>query len=170
MRQPSWRRRASTTGIGESAVTEAQALAAVKFLLDLGLDPKGATTFGENALFGPAYRGWNTLLAQLIDLGVDVNAVSKAGVTPWLAAAGQGDRLGGVLYNKEGADLLLKHGADPKLGHPCEAQNKCRAEVKHEHRDAVIDICIAGRGLFHGCGFQTPPQSSDSCRLPRASW
>jgi hypothetical protein len=24
--------------------------------------------------------------------------------------------------------LLLKHGADPKLGHPCEAQNKCRAE------------------------------------------
>ena len=117
-------------GIGESPVTEPQALAAVKFLLDLGVDAKGATTFGENALFGPAYRGWNTLLAQLIDLGVDVNAVSKAGVTPYLAAAGYGDRLGGVLYNKEGADLLLKHGADPKLGHPCEAQNKCRAEVR----------------------------------------
>ena len=115
-------------GVGESPVTEAQALAAVKLLLDLGVDPKGATTFGENALFGPAYRGWNTLLAQLVDLGVDVNAVSKAGVTPWLAASGQGDRLGGVLYNKEGADLLLKHGADPKLGHPCQAQNKCRAE------------------------------------------
>jgi ankyrin repeat protein len=115
-------------GIGESPITEAQALEAVKFLLDLGLDPKGATTTGENALFGPAYRGWNTLLAQLIDLKVDVNAVSKAGVTPWLAAAGFGDRLGGVLYNKDGADLLLKHGADPKLGHPCEAQNKCRGE------------------------------------------
>ena len=99
-----------------------------KFLLDLGVDPKGETTFGENALFGPAYRGWNTLLAQLIDLGVNVNAVSKAGVTPYLAAAGHGDRLGGVLYNKEGAELLLKHGADPKLGHPCEAQNKCRAQ------------------------------------------
>jgi ankyrin repeat protein len=114
--------------VGESPVTEAQALESVKFLLDAGVDPKGATTFGENALFGPAYRGWNTLLSQLIDLGVDVNAVSKAGVTPWLAASGQGDRLGGVLYNKEGADLLLKHGADPKLGHPCQAQNKCRAE------------------------------------------
>ena len=112
----------------ESLVTEAQAMEAVKLLLDLGLDPKGETTFGENALFGPAYRGWNTLLAQLIDLGVNVNAVSKAGVTPYLAANGQGDRLGGVLYNKEGADLLLKHGADPKFGHPCEAQNKCRAE------------------------------------------
>lgn len=113
-------------GIGESLVTEADALAAVKLLLSLGLDPKGETTFGENALFGPAYRGWNTLLAQLIDLGVNVNAVSKAGVTPYLAAAGYGDRLGGVLYNKEGAELLLKHGADPKLGTPCEAQNKCR--------------------------------------------
>ncbi len=114
--------------IGEDTVTEAQAMETVKFLLDLGVDPKGETTFGENALFGPAYRGWNTLLAQLIDLGVNVNTVSKAGVTPWLAANGNGDRLGGVLYNKEGAELLRKHGADPSLGHPCEAQNKCRAE------------------------------------------
>jgi uncharacterized protein len=114
--------------IGEDTVTEAQAMETVKFLLDLGVEPKGETTFGENALFGPGYRGWNKLLAQLIDLGVNVNAVSKAGVTPYLAANGSGDRLGGVLYNKEGADLLLKHGADPKLGHPCEAQNKCRAE------------------------------------------
>ena len=113
-------------GIGESPTTEAQALATVKFLFDLGADAKGATTNGENALFGAAYRGWNTLLALLIDKGADVNAVSKAGVTPWLAASGYGDRLGGVLYNKEGADLLLKHGADPKLGKPCQAQNKCR--------------------------------------------
>jgi ankyrin repeat protein len=113
-------------GIGESFVTEAQATEAVNLLLSLGVDPKGETTFGENALFGPAYRGWNKLLAQLIDLGVNVNAVSKAGVTPWLAANGQGDRLGGVLYNKEGADLLQRHGANPKLGSPCEAQNKCR--------------------------------------------
>ena len=112
---------------GESTVTEAQAIAAVKFLLDLGVDPKGSTTFGENALFGPAYRGWNKLLAQLIDLGVDVNAENRAGITPWLAASGQGDRLDGVLYNKDGADLLLKHGADPKLGHPCMAQTRCKA-------------------------------------------
>jgi ankyrin repeat protein len=113
-------------GIGESLLTEADALAAVKMLLDLGLDPKGETTIGENALFGPAYRGWNTLLAQMIGLGVNVNAVSRAGLTPYLAANGQGDRLGGVLVNKDGVDLLLKAGADPKLGSPCEAQNKCR--------------------------------------------
>jgi ankyrin repeat protein len=115
-------------GIGESLVTEADAKAAVKLLLDLGVDPKGETTFGENALFGPAYRGWNSLLAQMIDLGVNVNAVSKAGVTPFRAANGQGDRLGGVLFNKDGVDLLLKHGANPNLGVACEAQNKCREQ------------------------------------------
>jgi uncharacterized protein len=113
-------------GIGESPITEAPALETVRFLLELGADAKGATTNGENALFGAAYRGWNTLLELLIEKGADVNAVSKAGVTPWLAASGFGDRLGGVLYNREGADLLLKHGANPKLGKPCQAQNKCR--------------------------------------------
>ena len=113
-------------GIGESPITEAQALEAVRFLIDLGADARGATTNGENALFGAGYRGWNTLLALLIEKGADVNALSKAGVTPWLAASGYGDRLGGVLYNKEGADLLLAHGANPNLGHRCEAQNKCR--------------------------------------------
>jgi ankyrin repeat protein len=113
-------------GIGENAITESQALEAVKFLIGLGADARGATTTGENALFAAGYRGWNTLLALLIARGADVNALSQAGVTPWLAASGYGDRLGGVLYNKEGADLLLEHGANPKLGHPCEAQNKCR--------------------------------------------
>jgi ankyrin repeat protein len=112
--------------IGESAVTEKQAIEAVQLLLDLGVSAGGVTTFNENALFGPAYRGWNTLLEMLIEKGADVNVVSKAGVTPWLAASGFGDRLGGVLYNKEGADILAKHGADPKLGRPCQAQNKCR--------------------------------------------
>ena len=115
-------------GIGEIIDDEDRALEAVKFLLDVGVDPKAVTTFNENALFGPGYRGWNRLLELLIEKGADVNVVSKAGVTPWLAASGFGDRLGGVLYNKPGADILLKHGADPKLGHPCQAQNRCRPE------------------------------------------
>lgn len=113
-------------GVGESAVDEKQALAAVTVLLDLGVDPTVVTTFKEHALFGPAYRGWNSLLELLIEKGADVNVVSRAGVTPWLAASGFGDRLGGVLFNKEGAAILEKHGADPKLGHPCQAQNRCR--------------------------------------------
>jgi ankyrin repeat protein len=112
--------------IGESPIAEAQALEAIRFLIELGADARGATTTGENALFGAAYRGWNTLLQLLIDKGADVNALSKAGITPWLAASGHGDRLGGVLYNKEGADLLLTNGADPALGKPCQAQVRCR--------------------------------------------
>ena len=94
--------------VGESALTEAQALEAVKLLLELGADARGATTIGENALFGAAYRGWNTLLALLIEKGANVNAVSKAGITPWLAASGYGDRLGGVLYNTEGANCCSR--------------------------------------------------------------
>jgi uncharacterized protein len=114
--------------IGESPITEAQALAAVRFLIELGADARGATTKGENALYGAAYRGWNTLLALLIEKGANVNAVSGAGITPWLAASGYGDRLGGVLYNTEGANLLLRHGADPKLGKPCQAQVRCAVQ------------------------------------------
>jgi ankyrin repeat protein len=115
-------------GIGEIIDDEDRALEAVRFLLDLGVDPKVVTTYNENALFGPGYRGWNRMLELLAEKGVDVNLVNKAGVTPWLAASGFGDRLGGVLYNKAGADILLKHGADPSLGHPCQAQNRCRPQ------------------------------------------
>ena len=115
-------------GIGEIIDDEDRALEAVRFLLDVGVDPKAVTTFNENALYGPGYRGWNRMLELLIERGADVNIVNRAGVTPYLAASGYGDRLGGVLYNKAGAEILLKHGADPKLGHPCLAQNRCRPE------------------------------------------
>jgi hypothetical protein len=67
-------------------------------------------------------------MALMIEKGAEVNIVNKGGVTPYLAASGQGDRIGGVRFNTEGADLLLKHGADPKLGRPCQAQNRCRPE------------------------------------------
>jgi uncharacterized protein len=112
--------------VGESMLTEAQVLEAVSLLFELGADARGETTFGENALYGAAYRGWNTLLLRLIEKGANVNAITKAGVTPWLAASGFGDRLGGVLYNTEGAKILLAHGADPKAGKPCQAQIRCR--------------------------------------------
>jgi ankyrin repeat protein len=115
-------------GIGEIIDDEDRAIETVKFLLSVGVDPKAITTYNENALFGPGYRGWNRMLELLIENGADVNVINKAGVTPYLAASGFGDRLGGVLYNKAGAEILLKHGADPKLGKPCQAQNRCRPE------------------------------------------
>ena len=121
---------AAATGVnrvqGESNVTEAQALEAVKFLLELGVDPKAAGLDGRERAFGAAYRGWNTVVQLLVENGADVNAISKSGMTPWRAASGQGDRLGGVLFNTETAALLVKLGADPTLGKPCMAQTRCR--------------------------------------------
>ena len=121
---------AAATGVnrvqGESNVTEAQALEVVKFLIELGVDPKAAVSTGENAIFGAAYRGWNSVVQLLADHGTDVNAISKSGTTPWRAASGQGDRLGGVLFNHDTAALLVKLGADPALGKPCMAQTRCR--------------------------------------------
>ncbi len=112
--------------LSESAVTEEQSLEAVTFLLELGADASHVSANGENALFGPAYRGWNKLTQLLVNKGANVNTVSNAGITPWLAASGQGDRFGGVLFNTETAALLVKLGADPTLGKPCQAQGKCR--------------------------------------------
>jgi ankyrin repeat protein len=112
--------------LSESAVTEAQSIEAVRLLLQLGADARATAANGENALFGPAYRGWNALVELLVEHGAVVNTVSKAGITPWLAASGLGDRFGGVLFNTETAALLIRLGADPKLGKPCQAQVKCR--------------------------------------------
>ena len=112
--------------LAESPVTEEQSIEAVKLLLKLGADASHISANGENALFGPAYRGWNKLVQLLVDNGANVNVVSKAGITPWLAASGLGDRFGGVLFNPETAELLVRLGADPKLGTPCQAQVKCR--------------------------------------------
>ena len=55
---------AAATGVnrvqGESSVTDAQAFDVVKFLIELGVDPKASVSTGENALHGAAYRGWNS--------------------------------------------------------------------------------------------------------------
>ena len=112
--------------LAESPATEEQSLEAVRLLLELGADARHVSANGENALFGPAYRGWNRLVQLLAEKGADINAVSKANLTPWLAASGLGDRFGGVLFNTETAALLEKLGADTKLGKPCQAQAKCR--------------------------------------------
>jgi len=121
---------AAATGVnrvqGESNVTDAQAFEVVKLLIELGVDPKASVSTGENALHGAAYRGWNSVVQLLADHGTDVNAISKSGTTPWRAAAGEGDRLGGVLFNLDTAALLVKLGANPTLGKPCMAQTRCR--------------------------------------------
>jgi ankyrin repeat protein len=110
---------------GERLVTEAAALEAVQLTLKLGGDAKAVNDGGENGLHGVAYLGWNRVLQLLVERGANVNTVSKRQLTPWLIASGYGDRevSNTVVRHKDTADLLLKLGADPKLGVPCEVQN-----------------------------------------------
>ena len=126
----------------------------MNLLLGVGVDAQAVAANGENALFGPAYRGWNTLVQLMIDKGANVNAVSKAGITPWLAASGKGDRLGGVLFNHDTAALLVKHGADPTLGNRVGADNASDA-LNH----TVVSSC---RLLRYG---ESPARRRDRSRL-----
>jgi hypothetical protein len=48
----------------------------------------------------------------LIDLGVNINSVSKAGTTPFARRTDKGTGWAASWF-KEGVELLLKHGADP---------------------------------------------------------
>lgn len=111
--------------LGYSDAQQEPAIEVVNFLLEHGNDAATVSTNGENALHGVAYLGWNDLLRILVDRGADVNAVSKIGTTPYLAAEGLGDRQGGVNYHKETSALLVELGADPKLGAPCLSQGAC---------------------------------------------
>ena len=53
-------------------------------------------------------------------------------MTPYRAANGpRRPARKSVLFNKEGVDLLLKHGADPTLGVACEAQNKMPGAMRN---------------------------------------
>jgi ankyrin repeat protein len=114
--------------LGYSDAKEPPAIEVATYLMEQGNNAADISGAGENVLHGVAYLGWNTLLQILVDKGAGVNVVSKAGTTPWLAASGQGDRQGGVNYFTETAALLVKNGADPKLGTPCMAQGACRAQ------------------------------------------
>ena len=112
--------------LSESPVTEEQSIEAVKLLLKLGADAKHTSANGENALFGPAYRGWNKLVQLLVENGANVNAVSKAGITPWLAASGLGDRFGGVLYNPADGRVARAARSRSQARHSLSGAGECR--------------------------------------------
>jgi ankyrin repeat protein len=114
--------------LGYSDAKEDPAIEVAKFLMANGNTTKTISARGENVLHGVTYLGWNRLLQMMVDAGADVNLVSKTGTTPWLVATGQGDRQGGVNIFNDTAELLVKLGADPKLGKPCNAQGNCREQ------------------------------------------
>jgi ankyrin repeat protein len=72
--------------------TEAQALEAVRMLVDLGIDVNAATETGETALHGAASRGADSIVKYLAEKGARLDARTKEGKTPLDLAIGGGDR------------------------------------------------------------------------------
>ena len=70
-------------------VTQADALATVARLLDAGADINAKDEFGQSALHGAAYRGWNDLVTYLVERGADLLSADMDGNTPFDAAEGR---------------------------------------------------------------------------------
>lgn len=75
----------------ETAGTEEEAIAAVKFLLELGADVNAIEEDRETAMHGAAYKSWPALTQFLADNGADItiwNQKNRRGWTPLMIAQG----------------------------------------------------------------------------------
>jgi ankyrin repeat protein len=98
--------------IGESHVTEQQALEAVTLALALGGDVNAADSRGDTALHASASQGMDTVVQFLVDKGARLDARNEAGETPWIIAAGRGIRRGATnISHPRTAELLRRLGA-----------------------------------------------------------
>lgn len=70
-------------------VNEAQALETARALLGAGADIHATESFGQTALHGAAFRGWNEMVALLVEHGADVHTPDHDGYTPLDAALGR---------------------------------------------------------------------------------
>jgi ankyrin repeat protein len=69
--------------------TERDALAAVKILVDAGLDLGQVNSRGETALHGATDRGADSVVQFLVERGADLNVKTKQGFTPLDVAMGK---------------------------------------------------------------------------------
>jgi uncharacterized protein len=69
--------------------SEPDALESLKILVAAGFDAKQVNSRGETALHGACDRGADTIVQYLVDRGVDLNAKTKAGLTPLDYALGK---------------------------------------------------------------------------------
>ena len=70
-------------------VTQADALVTIERLLDAGADISAQDEFGQTALHGAAYRGWNDVVSYLVERGADLLIADMDGNTPFDAAEGR---------------------------------------------------------------------------------
>lgn len=94
---------------GITPITDAAALDAVKFTIELGNDVRASNAAGETALHAAAYWGADSVAQFLIEKGADVNAKDRKSWTPLVIAEGiyQG---GGVKYFPTTAEVMRRSG------------------------------------------------------------
>ena len=94
---------------------EEKALASIRYLLSLGLDPNEANEFGELALHGAAGHSALKLIRFFVEQGADINATNWADQTPLRIAEGHiySDTF---VRHREASELLRTLGADPEVG------------------------------------------------------
>ena len=98
--------------VGESPGTNAEALEATRYALELGGHVTAVDDNGDTALHGAIIRGSEPLVRFLLDRGADIEATNEKGWTPYRIAKG-------VFYSNTGKrwaemeTLLLELGADP---------------------------------------------------------
>lgn len=102
----------------EEAGVEAEAIAVVAWLLELGADVNTVNRNGETAMHGAAYRNWPKMVALLEQNGTDINVwnqKNKHRWTPLLIA--QGFRPGNFKPSAETeeaiAQVMLRHDISP---------------------------------------------------------
>lgn len=95
----------------ESRVTDADTMAAVQLLLELGADVKAVNSDGSTALHGAAHIRLDPLVQLLAGRGADVNARNARGLTPLQVAEGSGHSDNPGLVGGPTATLLRKLGA-----------------------------------------------------------
>jgi ankyrin repeat protein len=101
--------------LGESAGSNEDVFEAVKICFEQGNDVNAVDVNGYTALHGAAHRGSNDIVKFLVERGAKLDVPNKLGWTPWIIADGV---FYPNTYNRrpETAALLLKLGADPKVG------------------------------------------------------
>jgi len=111
---------------------------AVKFLVELGLDPSEKDDFLNTKLHNAAAMEENDLVAELIKFGADVDAQNKGGNTPLHCAVLSG--------NKEATELLINAGAGVDLKNGSMRTPLCEAIIRNKPQ-IIGKLLLAGAEL-----------------------
>ena len=91
-------------------VTEENAVASARLVLEAGTDINAVEHFGQTALHGAAFRGWNTMVLLLVEFGADLSIKDIDGFTPLDTALGNirgmGREAGLTVVNEDTARLI----------------------------------------------------------------